>query len=393
MRGRSYFSLWGTLGELKGTTGIKTVQDVMSDSIFGIFEFCTVVGLSFFLTLVLWKGLSKIEVKDPDKKILKPLVDITIFLIVLFAFEGFIILIEYIFAIVVKGYSLPTSLTVINYSGYNITFNEIIDAIVKLTWIDLVLIGFFYTVIGFEAFRIAKQYENLIKRISLDFAQGILFLLEFFLLFLPFGVGQYMLVDNVILLLYWLFIVVLFFESLWLVNHQIEVEKEKSGQDSNLNTFMILMVGIFFSLSLLITALPLPFILFFMNPLVFVLILAFLFFGSFCIVVLIYLSTKIGISTSLIERIDYGTRNIRFTINAFMASKGTVFNYPAPTNIIGDDQSPGESISSKMGKVKLKIACGRCFHVFIVETVSQASKIRTFACPFCGSMATTPVWE
>ena len=130
-----------------------------------------------------------------------------------------------------------------------------------------------------------------------------------------------------------------------------------------------------------------------MNPLVFVFILAFLFFGSFCIVIFIYLSTKIGISTSLIERLDHGTRNIRFAIDTFMASKGTVFNYPAPTNIIGDDGSPGESISSKMGKVKLKIACGRCFHVFIVETVSQSSKIRTFPCPFCGSMATTPVWE
>ncbi|MHA2245676.1 MAG: hypothetical protein ACXADY_11990 [Candidatus Hodarchaeales archaeon] len=55
--------------------------------------------------------------------------------------------------------------------------------------------------------------------------------------------------------------------------------------------------------------------------------------------------------------------------------------------------SPAEQIIGTMAKIKLRIACGRCSHVFTVETEVIISKIRAFPCPFCGSMATTPVWE
>ena len=269
----------------------------------------------------------------------------------------------------------------------------IVDLIVKFAWIDFVLIGIFYTVLGFNAFRKIRQYESMIKRISLDIIQGIIILIELFLLLIPIGITPIILSDNAFLLLYWLFIGAIFIESLWLVNHQIEVEKKKSGQEYNLSILMTLFVGVFLSLSFLITTFPQPFLLFFSNPIAFLCILFFIFVSSICIVVFSYLLEKAGISTSLTGLIDNRTQNFRYKISTYMASKGTIFNYPSPINIIGDDVSPAEPISGIMRKVKLRIACGRCFHVFTVETEVISSKIRTFPCPFCGSMATTPVWE
>lgn len=393
MRNWSFLHTNETSGELMVITGVEGVQNVISDIGFGIFEVCTVVGVSLFLTIILRKVLSIIEVKDPDKKVFKFLSDILITWLVLFSFEAFVFLIEYFFSILVKGYPLPTSLERINYSGSYITLDVIVDLIVKFTWIDFVLIGIFYTVLGFNAFRKIRQYESLIKRISLDIIQGILILIELFLLLIPFETGPTILAADVFLSLYWLFIGVIFIESLWLVNHQIEVEKKKSGQEYNISISMILFVGVFLSLSFLITAFPQPFLLFFANPIVFLFILFFIFVSSFCIVVFSYLLEKTGISNSLTGLIDNRTQNFRYKIGKYIASKGTVFNYPSPINIIGDDISPVDPISGIIRKIKLRIACGSCFHVFNVETEVRSSKIRTFPCPFCGSMATTPVWE
>ena len=78
MRNWSFLQTNETSGELMAITGVEGVQDVISDIGFGIFEACTVVGVSFFLTIILRKVLSRIEVKDPDKKVFKFLSDISI---------------------------------------------------------------------------------------------------------------------------------------------------------------------------------------------------------------------------------------------------------------------------------------------------------------------------
>lgn len=73
-----------------------------------------------------------------------------------------------------------------------------------------------------------------------------------------------------------------------------------------------------------------------------------------------------------------------------MASRGTVFHYPRPLSV--DDI--GEPTDYSMKKVTLKFACGRCFHVFTVQTIAKiTSQTRSCPCPFYGSLATTPVWE
>lgn len=394
MSSRSVFCLWGISSELKGIRGLESIQDVLSDIGFSIFEICTVVGISLLLTFLFWKLLSRIGIKDPNKKIFKLITDIAVLWIILFVFEGLILLTEYFFAILIKGYPLPTSLNSINYSGYNVTINEIIDAIVKFSWIDMVLVIIFYTILGFGAFRKARQYKGLIPRISLDFIQGALILIEFFILLIPFGVFLTDLLNNLFLLLYWLFVGIIFVESLWMVNFQIEVEKQKSGKDHNLTMFMILLVGLYLSISFLLTALPQPFYLFFTNTLAYIFVLGLTFICLFCFVIIAYFLVLISIPNIIIEgRISNGAHNVRFKISSFLASKGTIFNYPSPINIIGDKDSSGAPIVSRLSKVTLKMACGRCYHVFTIQTESKGSKSRSFPCPFCGAMTTTPVWE
>ena len=85
-------------------------------------------------------------------------------------------------------------------------------------------------------------------------------------------------------------------------------------------------------------------------------------------------------------------RKVKYKFEVLIASRGTMFNYPVPIDIfIGGELT--EKIEHRWEKVTLKIACGQCYHVFTAKTFKKGTNFKPIVCAFCGSLATTPVWE
>jgi hypothetical protein len=83
---------------------------------------------------------------------------------------------------------------------------------------------------------------------------------------------------------------------------------------------------------------------------------------------------------------------LKYKFELFLSERGTMFDYPTPIDIfIGGELT--EKIEHRWKKVTLKIACGQCFHVFTADTYKKGTTFKPIVCKFCGSSATTPVWE
>ncbi len=346
------------------------------------FELTTVVGSSLFFATLFWIIISKILEIDLEQKIIKLLLEALQLWLVILAFVVFLVINESIFSIIVKGY--PFSITE--------RPNDIIDVL----WVDLMIVFLFYTVIGFQAIRKTWQYDNFIRRFIIDYGQILLISLEFALLLLPSGWLTQVNENTITFLfyyLYWSLCLSFMIEYFWWFNQQIKIRRDETGKDYSPEIFMVQILGLFAHLILFFALIPTPFYLFLTNSLIFWFILVVvLILESFG--VLIYdLLAMVGVSERVAQVIENSTQPFRHKINAVMASRGAVFNYPPPTGILNGRERGGTPIDSRQRKVTLKIACGQCYHVFIVKTVKKGSKIPSFPCPICGSLATTPVWE
>ncbi len=394
MKAWTIFKLWllvcaiafGSYILLESLLEIVGVSEQFSTDISSIglnfFELTTVVGSSLFFATLFWILMSKILEIDVEQKIIKLLLEALQMWLVILAFVIFLVVNESIFSIIVKGY--PFSITV--------RPNDIIDVL----WVDLMIVFLFYTIIGFQAIRKTWQYDSFIRRFIIDYSQILIISIELALLLLPSGWLTQVNESTIIFLfyyLYWSLCLSFAIESFWWFNQRIETRREESGKEYSFEIFIMQINGLFIPLSLFPVTIPTPFYLILTNPLVFVFSLAVIFVLVILVVLIYDLLAMVGVSERVIQALDNSTQPFRHKINAVMASRGAVFNYPPPTDILTGGKRGGTPIDSRQRKVTLKIACGRCYHVFKVETVTKGSKIPNFPCPICGSLATTPVWE
>lgn len=346
------------------------------------FELTTVVGSSLFFATLFWILMSKILKIELEQKIIKLVLEALQLWLVILAFVVFLVINESIFSIVVKGY--PFSITV--------GPNDIIDVL----WVDLMIVFLFYTILGFQAIRKTWQYDKFWNRYMIDFSQILIVSIELGLLLLPSGWLTQVNESAIVFLLYYLYwslCLCFVIESFWWFDQQIKIKREESGSEYNIDIFMSQIMGLFFPLVLIFSLIPTPFYLVPINSTEFLFLLVIILILSFFIVSIYDLLAMLGVSERIVQVLDNSTQSFRHKISTTMASRGAVFNYPPPTDILTGRERGGTPIDSKQRKVTLKIACGRCYHVFKVTTVTQGSKIPSFPCPICGSLATTPVWE
>jgi hypothetical protein len=333
-----------------------------------LYQFSIVGGFSLITGIFVWLLISKLF--SPTQPFLKLLFEICQAWICLSVFEGSLILYNSIFSFLVRG------------EVYTFVFD--FQIILDISWINLMLVSLFYTLIGFQALRKRLQMKIFLKRVAFDVGQVIAMLFEAILLFLPFGLLNFItspqnfgsLFSLILNFCYYTILVVLVIEYVWWVGRRIEKEIELSQTDFNSRIFLFQLSIIFF--------------LFIMAPITWFLILSICIFVSF-LGVLLHRAIKL-LTPEIYEDVEHRMQFIKYFFDFLLASRGTMFNYPQPVDILKGDTLT-EVIQSRWEKVTLKMACGHCYHVFIAKTSKDGTKVKPIPCPFCKSMATTPVWE
>ncbi|UCE12174.1 MAG: hypothetical protein JSV04_08195, partial [Candidatus Heimdallarchaeota archaeon] len=272
------------------------------------------------------------------------------------------------------------------------------DMIVDVVWIDFMLVSLLYTFIGFQAIRKIWRYDSLIRRFAIDYIQIMLISAELLLLIAvptDWQVFTETFPNFVLYYIYLFLVIVLVVEAFWWFDQLVNVRRETSGRSYSAEIVLIQVMGMFLPLLLLLCTLPFPLYLIFINFFSFLIIILVLLITTVFSVLLYDLLAIVGISTRVTQKINEGMQPFRFKISMAMASRGAIFNFPPPTDILGANGPSGEPIEHRRTKVKLKIACGQCYHVFNVVTTKTGPRgtFPVFPCPLCGSVATTPVWE
>jgi hypothetical protein len=262
-------------------------------------------------------------------------------------------------------------------------------------WINLILVCLFYTVIGFQAYRKRLAIEKFLGRVFFDFGQASVMLFEALLILIPIGWSDILLnlenfVVSIIILGYYIILVIFFIEYTWWADRIIEQEKKHSGEDFGITMFFFETFLLFLPLLGIITFLPSPFFIFFLSPGLWLLSLLILLICSF-VGIFLYHIVKF-LTPGFYGNVESGMQSLKYQFDFLFASRGTMFNYPQPIDILSDD-ALAEMITGRREKVTLKMACGHCYHVFKATTFRNGSKVTPIPCPFCSSMATTPVWE
>ncbi|MFX0152164.1 MAG: hypothetical protein ACFFAJ_15360 [Candidatus Hodarchaeota archaeon] len=347
-----------------------------------LYQFSIVGGFSLITGIFVWLLISKLF--SPTQSFLKLLFEICQAWICLSVFEGSLILYNSIFSFLIRG------------EVYTFVFNY--QIILNISWINLILVSLFYTLIGFQALRKRLQMKIFLKRVSFDIGQVIVMLFEVILLFLPFGLLDFItfpqdigsLFSLILIFYYYTILTVLVIEYVWWVGQRIEKEIELSQTDFNSRIFLFQLSIILVPLTCFISFIPYPFFLLIITPVVWFLILLICIFVSFFGVLL---HRVINLLTpDLYENVEHRVQLIKYYFDFLLASRGTMFNYPQPVDILTSDKLT-EVIQNRWEKVTLKMACGHCYHVFLAKTSKDGTKVKPIPCPFCKSMATTPVWE
>ncbi|MFX0170886.1 MAG: hypothetical protein ACFE9L_03100 [Candidatus Hodarchaeota archaeon] len=347
-----------------------------------LYQFSIVGGLSLITGIFAWLLISKLY--SPTLSFLKLFFEICQAWICLSVFEGSLILYNSIFSFLVRG------------EVYTFVFNH--QIVLNISWINLMLVSLFYTFIGFQALRKRLQIKIFFKRVAFDIGQVIAMLFEAILLFLPFGLLDFITSPQnfgsffslILNFCYYTILAVLVIEYVWWVGQRIEKEIELSQTDFNTTIFLFQFSIILVPLMCCISFIPYPFFLLIMAPVNWLLILLICIFVSF-FGVLFHRVIKL-LTPDLYENVEHRMQLIKYYYDFLLASRGTMFNYPQPVDILTGDTLT-EVIQGRWEKVTLKMACGNCYHVFIAKTSKDGTKVKPIPCPFCKSMVTTPVWE
>lgn len=331
--------------------------------------------MSLLLILIQWKSFSrKLEGVNSDLKLLRAIFAGSIDFSCLCLFELFFILNSSIFLVIFYHKSSSFSLGAATWLK-----------IFELAWINLVLVISFQSFLAFQAQRLVEGC-SFQQRIALDFAQEFVHIFEAVLLLLPFN-----LLTNLVDIVSFFFYFGYWISVLILVSEGALEAYKKLKNNSESKKFMIFLE--FSILSSVTTAifllLPFPLTLVSMIGFEIFLLLLGLIFLAFCLVLLF---ENLDISISLQNRVQPVYRELDYQLQLLFSSRGALFDYPVPTVPEGD-QSPGEPIHGRYGKVTLKIVCGNCFHTFKVILSSKEMPKEHIRCPICHSDATTPVWE
>lgn len=356
----------------------------ISSTGFSIFEITTVVGTSLLLAIVLWNIISNALESTPDQKIFQFLLEAVQLWLCILLFMVAVVVCENIFSTLLKEDFVLILVTP--------------DMIVDVIWIDIILVSLFYTVIGFQAIRKIWRYDSVIRRFIIDYSQIMLISVELALLAAAPADWPGLTYENIDFPLYYFYvilIIVLVVEAFWWFDQQVKTRRDISGRKYSFNIVIMQIMGIFLPLSVFTFTLPTPLFILLVNFfLLLATLLVFLLISVFT--VLVYdLLAMVGISTRVTQMIDTGTQPLRFKVSSALASRGAIFNYPMPTDILSGDEPSERPIDYRTRKVRLKMACGQCFHVFNVVTDKSGLKgtLPVFPCPVCGSVATTPIWE
>lgn len=380
-----------TLESFLSPYGVQSFLPIVQDfSVlsFALFEFSSIFGLSFLLTSIPWHFISKFQDKiTPTAGIVRSSIEEFKEYLCLSLLEIFVLILDLFFVLIFRTH-------VFLWDFINISYGNTFFGVIRVAWINLMLIVLFQTFIAFQAYRAKDPIEKIVDKIVIDYLEGVTLSLVLFLLFLPFY-GFNLSIDLVFvaLLLYWLLLGAVTINILINFGKKINLFRESSENDYTLSIFLISLQGVFVPFAILISGLPTP--LYFMITLgfgEFMLLHGILLIFSFVITSIYYILGNLGFNSFVSGKFDPVLDNFKYEIALVMASRGTLFEYPTPVNPYEDIVS-GEPIPYHEGAITLKIACGQCYHVFKVKTAVKSDGTKSFPCPFCGSNATTPVWE
>jgi len=343
-----------------------------------LFEIIIVFGWSIITCVFFWKIISRLF--SSTQPLVRFFQEVIISWICFSGFECSIILYDEIFSVLAKGYFYPVPINV--------------PIIINVSWVNIILVSLFYTVVGFQALRKNLTLKNFLRRVIFDIIQVLVMSFEGLLAFMPFFSTRdlALLIIPSIASYYTVFVLCLIvsLEYVWWAVVATERVRERSKQDFNNQIFLLQSSLFFIPLVIVITFFPFPFYLLVMDIGLWVVLL------TICAIIsvvglFLYRLFK-TMTPNVFENIEQRYKNLKYHFDLAFALRGTMFNYPPPVDILSRKELT-KTIESKWQKVTLKIACGHCYHVFTIRTFKNGSKVKPVPCPFCGSMATTPVWE
>lgn len=346
------------------------------------FQVILVGGWSLVTGVVVWQVISRVF--TPTHPLVRLFFEICQAWISLSVFEASLILYYVLLSFLVK-YEVP-----------QFTFDY--QLILNTSWINLVLVCLFYTIIGFQALRKRLKMERFMGRVAYDVGQGLVMSFEGVLLFFPFGLLDFVLVPENIGIMsslilnfgYNAILVILIIEFAWWMQLRIEKERERIQKDYSTQIILSQISLLLLPLMCLTLFFPYPLYLILIAPELWLLLVLIIIIGSPVVVYLQYLLKTL--TPELYENVEQRMQYMKYYFEFLLASRGTMFNYPEPIDIISEGALT-EVISGRWEKVTLKMACGHCYHVFEAKTSKDGTKVKPIPCPFCKSMATTPVWE
>ncbi|MHA1973308.1 MAG: hypothetical protein ACTSW1_09955 [Candidatus Hodarchaeales archaeon] len=252
--------------------------------------------------------------------------------------------------------------------------------------LDFLLVCVFYSYIAFQSAR-----KNKIKSNELTLADRLLYdFLQITVIFFCLVLGPIPLFYNPEIDITSTLLVILYYVTIAVVILDVNSWLDFQNELSKITEFTYRLQSLFVPFIILIHSLPSPFFLLLYNLPLYVSILVI---GISISYLISYLAVKPTKSSPRLARIAKNQiQKVIYYYESTLASRGIAFGYPEPIDII---QPSGKAnlIEARYQKVKLKMACGQCFHVFEAETYKVKGKIKPIQCPFCHSNATTPVWE
>ena len=346
------------------------------------FTACLVLGWSLILSSLLWKSI--IRLFSPSQPVVRLIYELLLSWVSLSFFEIISFTNFTIFSVLVTRSENPFPITS--------------QILLEVAWINLILVCIFYTVIGLQAYRKNLKITRFVYKLAYDFIQIIIITFEGSLLLLPFGLFEYLidlnnypvLLASLLLYFYNVILVLFVFEFAIWMDEKVKREVEDTGKKTSFRIFILDTTMIMIPLILIPTFIGVPFYLPLQSASVWVFLIEFMIiFSIFTSIVYNF----VKIITPKLSKDNISRYKIwKYKFELLIATRGTMFDYPTPIDIfIGGELI--DKIEHRWEKVSLKIACGQCYHVFVAEAYKKGTNLKPIPCAFCGSLATTPVWE
>ncbi len=346
------------------------------------FTLFLVLGWSFIPTVLIWRIIGQIT--SPSQSIIRLILEIIQSWIAISIFETIALLNYMVFLRYISG------------SGFNFFINT--QDIFEIAWINLIIVCVFYTFIGLQAYRKNLGITRFISKVAYDIIQITFLSLEGSLVLLPYGLFEFLidmsnypiLILSALIYGYNVFLLAFIGETMTWIEEKVKKEEEISQRKITVNIVFFNTSMVLVPLMLFPTLFVVPFYIPFQFSISWITLIIWMLVISIPVSALYHF---IKIITIVISKDGLSRFKImKYKFEMFLSERGTMFEYPTPIDIfIGGELT--EKIEYRWEKVAIKMACGQCFHVFSSETLKKGSNIKPIPCAFCGSLATTPVWE